>query len=361
MKIGIVTYHRTLNYGACLQAVATRVALENLGHEVYYVDYWPKYHSQMYKTFSLKKFVSFPSLGWKYRYIQSVLKRKKRNDSFDSFLNKYIIPYCQPVTTEFDAIVYGSDQIWRKQKSLHDYNDVYFARNSFKTKINIAFSASMGLLPNNDEDTIKIKNLLSNFDKLSVREEDLYHFVKSLGYKDVQLTLDPTLLFTSQEWDEIIETEPYTGKAYVLVYSIGRPSSSFNLESIRKYASMHNLELKILCGTPETSNSEDYITTANPFDFLKLIRNADSVFTSSFHGLVFSLLYNRDVYASFSHNSNRAKTLLDSLGMPERLIAPQIKVPSLKKIDYNSVHNRLQSLKELSSNFLMMINKYSNA
>lgn len=357
MKVGILTYHRALNYGACLQAIATRVALEKLGYEACYVDYWPKYHSQIYQTFSLTKFWRLPSLGWKFRYVQSILKRKKRNDNFDSFFYKYITPYCQPVTAEFDIIVYGSDQIWRKQKSIHDYNYVYFAKNNFKTKKHVAFSASMGLLPNNDEDNNKVKSLLSNFDKISVREENLYHLVKSLGYKNVQLTLDPTLLLTSQDWDKIIETEQYSGNSYVLIYSIGRPCSSFNIDSIRKYAAMRNLDVKILCGTPETSNSKDYITTANPCEFLKLIKNADSVFTSSFHGLVFSLLYHKDVYASFSHNSNRAKTLLDSLGLSERLFVPKIEVPDLKEIDYDSVQEKLQFLKDSSYNFLATINQ----
>ena len=139
MKVGIVTYHRTLNYGACLQAIATRVALEKLGHEAYYVDYWPKYHSQIYQTFSLTKFWRLPSLGWKFRYVQSILKRKKRNDNFDSFFYKYITPYCQPVTAEFDIIVYGSDQIWRKQKSIHDYNYVYFAKTTLRQKNMLLF------------------------------------------------------------------------------------------------------------------------------------------------------------------------------------------------------------------------------
>ena len=52
MKIGILTYHRANNYGACLQAIATRLVLEGMGHEVYYVDYWPDYHANTYKVFS---------------------------------------------------------------------------------------------------------------------------------------------------------------------------------------------------------------------------------------------------------------------------------------------------------------------
>ena len=52
MKIGILTYHRTLNYGGCLQALALRKALEEIGHEVYYVDYFPDYHKRQYSVFN---------------------------------------------------------------------------------------------------------------------------------------------------------------------------------------------------------------------------------------------------------------------------------------------------------------------
>ena len=356
MKIGIVTYHRTLNYGACLQAIATRTVLEKLGHEAYYVDYWPKYHSKVYKTFSLTKFLKLPSFGWKLRYLLSFPERKRRNDSFAPFLTKYIIPYCHPIEDNYDVVIYGSDQIWRKQKALGTYNPFYFGDNKIKTKHHISYAASMGVLPDNNDDINKLKQLLSNFDKISVREENLFNIVRSLGYKNVQLTLDPTLLLTSQEWDKIIETEQYTGSPYVLIYSIGKPDA-FNLKSIHKYAFMRNLKVKILCGTPEASGSKEYITTANPYEFLKLIRNADSVFTSSFHGLVFSLLYHKNVYASFKQNSNRAKTLLDSISLSERLLVPKIEVPDLKEIDYDSVQEKLQFLKDSSYNFLATINQ----
>ena len=60
MKIGILTYHRSHNYGALLQAIALRHKLEQLGHEVYFIDYWPQYHQQIYKLFSKKECKNFP-------------------------------------------------------------------------------------------------------------------------------------------------------------------------------------------------------------------------------------------------------------------------------------------------------------
>lgn len=352
MKIGILTYHRTLNYGACLQALATRIVLEKLGHEVFYVDYWPRYHSQGYKAFSFKKFLKLPSVGWKLRYIHSIGQRKKRNDSFESFQKKYIIPYCKPDTEEYDIVLYGSDQIWRKQKSINGYDPVYFANNCLNAKKHVAFSASMGVLPNNDVDRNEIKSLLAKFDKISVREKDLLDLVKSFGYSSVILTLDPTLLLDSNDWDKTIPTSTYTGNPYVLVYCIGN-ADAFNLESIRRYAVDRKLKVIILSGTPGMSYSNEYVTTASPFEFLGLIKNADTVFTSSFHGLVFSILYHKEVYASFSHNSNRAKTLLDTLGLSDRLLQPSITIPNLKGIDYHYVEMMLKRQKESTLNFLI--------
>lgn len=351
MKIGILTYHRTLNYGACLQAVATRVVLEKQGHEVFYVDYWPEYHSRGYKAFSLNKFLKLPSLGWKLRYIHSIAQRKQRNKSFESFQKKYILPYCKPVTEEYDVILYGSDQIWRKQKSMRGYDPVYFAKNHLKAKKHVAFSASMGVLPDNDVDKNEIKSLLANFDKISVREKDLMDLAKSLGYSSVQLTLDPTLLLDSTEWDKTIPTSTYTGHPYLLVYSIGN-TDAFNMDSINDFALKHNLSVKILSGTPGNSSSKDYVTTAGPYEFLKLVKNAECVFTSSFHGLVFSLLYHKEVYASFTHNSNRAKTLLDTLGLSDRLIQPGIIIPNLKEIDFHHVETMLNCQTESTLKFL---------
>lgn len=148
MKIGILTYHRTHNYGGCLQALAMRLILENLGHTVYYIDYWPDYHKQAYSIFSLNLISSAPtffsgvrSCLESLRYLPYAIKRRKK---FVNFLNDCIIPFCRPLTEQYDIIVYGSDQIWRKQPSSNDYNPVYFGQNDFDAEKNVAFSASMG-------------------------------------------------------------------------------------------------------------------------------------------------------------------------------------------------------------------------
>lgn len=354
MKIGILTYHRTLNYGACLQAVATRIVLEKMGHEVYYVDYWPEYHSRSYEPFSWSKLLS---LNYKIAilYILDTLKyyryRKIRIQQFDIFFSKYIYPYCKSTTETYDVIVYGSDQIWRKQYGLQAYNPIYFGQNDFKTKQHIAYSASMGILPFTDEDKQTIRNLVANMNQLAVREQDLKELLESLGFTDIELTLDPTLLLSSKQWDDIIPTQCPQEDKYVLVYGIN--VASFDMIMVEDYAKKRGCSVKVLSGTAKSIDTDSLITTAGPESFISLIKHAECVFTSSFHGLAFSIIYHKEFYASFRSNSNRARTLLNSLGIAGRIIEGT-KIPSeLSPINYNSVEEKLNKRLLISKDYLV--------
>ena len=354
MKIGILTYHRTLNYGACLQAVATRVALQKMGHEAYYVDYWPKYHSEQYKAFSIGRFFSLGLRSRLYYLVESIKWYKYRKtiiDNYELFFKEYIYPYCKPVDEEFDCIIYGSDQIWRKQDALKGYNPVYFAENDLKAKKHIAYSASMGILPQKEKDRLKIKDLVQNFNSIAVRERNLKELLASLGIEDVKLTIDPTLLLSSCEWNNVIPTTEENNAKYVLIYGIS--SVAFNLDYINEFAKAHNCQIKVLSGTASSLDTDELITTANPSKFISLIRNAEYIFTSSFHGLAFSIIYHKEFFASYSTNSNRAETLLESAGISGRLLPPSSIIPNdIKKIDYSSVDLNLSKLREASLNYL---------
>lgn len=354
MKIGILTYHRTLNYGACLQAIATRVVLEKMGHEAYYVDYWPKYHSQQYKAFSIGRFFSLGLRSRLYYLVESIKwykYRKIRIDNFELFFKEYIYPYCKPVDEEFDCIIYGSDQIWRNQTALKGYNPVYFAENDLKAKKHIAYSASMGLLPKNDKDKEQVKELTQNFDYIAVRENDLRELLTSLGVDDVQLSIDPTMLLSSHDWDKIIPTNEESNGRYLLVYGIS--SVAFNMEYIKAFAKIHECQIKVLRGTASSIDTEELITTAAPNKFISLIKNAEYVFTSSFHGLAFSIIYHKEFFASYSTNSNRAETLLNSLGITDRILPPDTFIPDgFDSINYERVENRLIELTQKSIKYI---------
>lgn len=354
MKIGIVTYHRTNNYGAVMQALATRFVLEEMGHEVYYVDYWPDYHKEKYAIFPKTRFAK---LSWlrKANFLLLLFlhykTKKKRIENFEKFFQTYIYPYCRPIDDTYDIVVYGSDQIWRKQKEIGDYNPFYFGENNIKTQRHISYAASMGILPDNDVDNSKVKELVSHLDKISVREEDLQQLLLSLGYTDVTLSLDPTLLLTSEEWDKHLPTEGYTGVKYALLYSMG--SNAFDMNEVKKFTDSKGLKLIVLRGYATTKETGTNITSAGPSEFIRLIKNAEYVFSASFHGLAFSIIYGKQFFTSFLSNSGRAGSLLNQLGVKGRLLTPKSPIPQdAPPIDYNAVRSKIETYRKEAFEFL---------
>ncbi len=351
MKIGIVTYHRTNNYGAVMQSLATRFVLEGMGHEVYYVDYWPDYHRKHYKCFSFRAFIkslfSLNVLG----YLKVYVWKKRRFDNFEVFFEKFIYPYCRPIDDTYDVVIYGSDQIWRKQKALGSYNPFYFGDNNIKTKQNISYAASMGILPDNDADKAKVKKLVSHLDRISVREEGLRQLLLSLGFENVSLSLDPTLLLTSMEWNKFLPTETYSGQRYALVYIMG--PNAFDMNEVKKFTDSNGLKLIVLRGYATTKETDTNITSAGPYEFIRLIKNAEYVFSTSFHGLAFSIIYEKEFLTSFMSNSGRAESLLNQLGIKGRLLPPKSHIPQdLPPIDYNTVRSKLETYRKEAFDFL---------
>jgi hypothetical protein len=359
MKIGILTYHRSHNYGALLQAVALRHVLEQLGHDVYFVDYWPEYHKDIYRIYNhacLNKL----SLLRKLKYIISATlsypKIRKRRIGFNHFISKFILPYTKNVNSKFDCLVYGSDQIWRKQPGLgnNKLNSVYFGEHEISTLKHWSYAASMGIITLNEKEKSDIHQWLSKFEKISVRETDLRNAILDCGVSNVKQVLDPTMLLSKEDWIQllslsILEEE----KPYILFYDL--LPNSFNMTYLNEFAIKNNCEIKTIKGSVQSlqkqSNELPFVT---PKGMVELIANARYVFTSSFHGLVFALIFNKQVYAAFSKNSTRAKSLLDDLGLSERLLLPKSIIPDMPSIDYRKVESKLQELRKDSINFLRL-------
>lgn len=348
MKIGILTYHRAHNYGALLQAIATRKILEEIGHEAYYVDYYPDYHKRLYAPFHWQ---DFRSGGIKYMigYLLDIPAKKKRFNIFHSFIKKEVEPYCKPLNTTYDAVLYGSDQIWRKQPYINDYNPFYFACNNIKSKKHIAFSASMGVISNSSQDKKRICEMLSRFDHISVREDDLLNLAKDLGYNDTIKTIDPTLILSKQSWEKILPTTIAPRKEYLLLYELRK---GFDESAVRDFASKQGLEIVKLAET-RNKNAGNARKYDNPYEFVNLIRNARFVCTSSYHGMVFSIIYGKPFYVSFASNADRAASLLSQLDISQYLLQPQQKVlPEYHHYDRSVMAEKLETLQEGSIAFL---------
>lgn len=358
MKIGILTYHRSHNYGALLQAAALRYFLSSLGHDVFFIDYWPEYHKRMYRIIDIQ-YIKEHSLFESFKYLlrESLVLPIKigRKQKFYKFIGKNIEPYCKGVDDWFDCIIYGSDQIWRKQPGLNkQFNPVYFGDGNFKTHHHVSYAASMGVESLEEEDSEKINKWLGKFKAISVRETSLKKYLDSIGVNDVKLSIDPTLLLDKEEWKRLALKNNFGNdkKRYALFYDL--MAGSFDKEVIRKYADKRGLELITITGSAKCCNYKKNIhAVLNPFEMINYVSNAECVFTSSYHGLVFSLIFNKKVFASFRHNSSKAESLLDHVGLRDKiLIEPMAGDIQDINIDYDKCNDSLRLMRRDSMKWI---------
>lgn len=353
MKIGILTYHRSNNYGALLQAIALREVLARTGHDVTFIDYWPAYHRHVYALFSFHNMIIKKGLYGKISYIKTCILnykyRKIRKTNFDNFIKKNIEPYISSINENYDVIVHGSDQIWRKQPENNAYNPVYFGKHQIKTKRKVSYAASMGALPQKESDKAVLKEYISYLDNISVREEDLQVLVRGLGYSGVSHDLDPTLLLPEDFWINKFHLKRCKER-YALYYCI---QPSFDVKQLCNYVESKGLKLKLIRHKAICADSEENVTTAGPLEFLQLICGAEIVFTSSFHGLAFALIFHKPFFASFLHNGSRASSLLRLCDLKYRMLVPRTTIPSDEKsIDYSKVDSCLEGLRNTSIKYL---------
>ena len=212
----------------------------------------------------------------------------------------------------------------------------------------------MGILPTEPEDISKVVFMLRKFDKIAVRENELQKLLISNGLSNVVQTIDPTLLLSKENWMSIFNVAGNEDDKYILIYDLNE--GSFNLDVIKRFAIEKGLKYKILKGYAAHDDTSEEITTAGPSEFLKLIYNAEYVFTSSFHGLVFSIIFEKEFYTSFNRNAGRAISLLKSLGLMDRYMAANQSIPDIQtKINYKMVSVDLEKLKQNSLKYLKNI------
>lgn len=360
MKIGILTYHRAHNYGAMLQAYALRTYLHNQGHDVEFIDYWPDSHNKQYTLF---KPIRGKSLYFKILNIISdsvtLIRRTIRMNKFNNFRKKHLgindsIKYTtnkEPIIERYDCVVVGSDQIWRTQEYEGKHvgiDPMYLCTNIPNTTRCISYAASMGIISLTSEDEHVIRTSLKNFNTILVRENSLKQLVESLGYS-AHVVLDPTLLLTKQQWDQLIPSHRYSQKPYVLFYEL-MPSQEA-LAFAKKKALSLNCELLIMDSIIHTLPRKNHISYASPIEFMHAIRDAEFVIATSFHGTAFSIIFEKQfITIGLKKNADRVKTLLQQVGIPEQYQDLPIET---SKINYKEVNTTLQTIREHSQQLLV--------
>ena len=369
MEIGILTYHRAENYGALLQAYALKTYLTQQGHEVSFVDYWPLYHVEHYRIFSSsyfktrnlkgKVFYLFWFLFWgKTRYSR---KRKLTRFMRERLNVPQVIKYQfnDDVCNEFDAVIYGSDQIWRKQEfeSFSGYNPWYFGSDNVKSPIKISYAASMGKTTAiGDDERKQLALLLKNFNRISVREKDLQQLVISLGFVS-ELVIDPVFLLSKDHWSSLFPENGKREKPYIFYYNLlSSPESDRYVAFLQEKTGLPVKEISLLFDRKHISGR--YIHSASVEEFLYLIANADYVVSNSFHGIAFSIIFRKEFFVlGLNDRSSRITSLLERCGLDDRLIKPDNMKEELGYIDYESVQSKLSNYIDLSKLFLTEIDE----
>lgn len=350
MKIGILTFHRAINYGAFLQAFALKHYLEGLGHHVEIVDYWPAGHANVYKLLNL---------DWKHQSFVKILKalisfalgysrRKKRKDKMEYLVQKYFNLSLSPKyekpedlsSLDYDCVVYGSDQIWWKSTipGYEGFDPVYWGEYVNPKIKKVAYAPSMGIIDLTQDDKLQIQKWLKNFNSISVRETELCQAIQGLTDKNISVVLDPVFLLSKEEWEKYCV--PINRSKYILYYNL-LPSKEAD-EFLKRLQDKWGYDVIEITGSVNFRKiGKRYIQTADAFEFISYIKNAEFVVTSSFHGTAFSILFEKQFYAvGMGKKAGRVKSLLSQLDMEDRLMGNL----SADSLNYNCIIWKLNSL-----------------
>ncbi len=286
MKIGILTFHYALNYGAILQAYATCRFLEGLGHQAEIIDYRNPTIEAGYRSFFWsKKALKAAPLEYCWRFLPDYFRRRSRAKSFRRFvIERMNVSF---LSENYDAVLIGSDQVWNKNIT-GGYDQHYWGEFPTTAK-KVAWCASMNVLELDGPQ--EIRKRLKNFDAISVREDSLREMLQPLTDLPVTVLQDPVLLLSSNEWSELAEPYGNFGRPYVLAYPMLCEEEV--IQRARKVADEKGIDLIVISKNAGRKPFRGLIQCAGPEDFISLVRGASQIVTSSFHGVAFSLIYGK--------------------------------------------------------------------
>ncbi len=358
MKIGIMSMQKIINYGSYMQALSLKTILQELGHEVVFVDYKAKPSIQHRRCFSywldrFKRFLRNTGLFWtianivRGRPIGYRLRKEYTAEerAFLPALKELGVDYeKQHYHTAVDALIIGSDEVFNCLQNADNvgYSLELFGKNN-RALILLSYAASFG---NTTLERLKeygvqrqIGRYLHKFDAISVRDENSAHIVTALTGKEPSQHLDPALIggIEHMKWKGNDEQQ------YIAVYAYPRRISADEGSEIEAFAKEKGLRILSLCGDQRLPGFEN-IKACTPYEILPYIQNASYVVTDTFHGTIFSTIFHKPfaVYCrkpqevSYS-NSEKILDLLGKLELMDRLVDDNDDLQSIlsKEIDFS--------------------------
>lgn len=363
MKIGIVTHWMAVdNYGGMLQSYALQRYLRNLGHDAYVIRFFIDKKKQQSLFVRIKELLKVWLIRFNLFPNSIEIKKEQQNKKqwiakrkFDEFRNKYIalspkvynsIYELKNNPPEADIYITGSDQVWAGD--LNNPNIwIFYLDFGDETAKRLSYAASFGFsyFPGKDEE--KFKELLSVFNAISVREANGVDICQKFGFEATRC-VDSTFLLKKEQYISIMSPRKHN-ETYAFFYTVNVSTpSEIYWNELRDYLSSHGIESVVTTGSGYYSAGEifdnalyDYATVE---EWISNIYYSKVVITSSFHGIAFSIILNKDfVYlplkGTAGGGNNRIVDLLGLLGLEDRQAHSFEDVKTLLniKIDYNSV------------------------
>lgn len=322
MKVGILThYFKSLNYGGNLQAYALCSYINSLGIDAEQIRYdmisnGNRKLINRLRGKNLSKVVYVISKKIKYnikrlfnnifynsdvRYRNSFLKLCKnsfikfntitiKNSNFE-YNNETI----NKTNELYDSFITGSDQVW----NFSMFKEAFFLNFVNSGKKKLSYAASVVDYSLSDQQIEYFKKSIESFDAISVRENSAVEYISSFSSKNVNLVVDPTLLLSKNDWNNIA-AERLIKEKYIFSYFLG--NNKISRKTCEKFAKENNL---IIVDIPVANDGFKFLFkdfgdktyVASPEEFLSLIKNAEYVFTDSFHAVVFSYIFNKQFFA----------------------------------------------------------------
>lgn len=371
MRIGILTLPLHTNYGGILQAYALQTVLERMGHEVVVLDKEPIVHVPFMKLVKriIKRVIKKYILRRKNVYVFQERHNKKIYPILSQYTQQFIDKYIHAYTVcdlekinsdDFDAIVVGSDQVWRPIYFCAYYpNHIDYAFLSFARDWNIkriAYAPSFGtdVWEYDSKQTQTCKELIKLFDNVSVREKDGVDLCRNNLNIAAEHVLDPTMLLCAEDYIKLFEaSHTPKSKGTLLNYILDEtPEKTSLIDYVAKERKIKPFRVN---SKIENSSATLEERIQPPVEqWLRGFYDAEFVITDSFHACVFSILFKKQfiVYGNKERGLARFHSLLKMFGLEDRLVTCDTQIQNIQDIDYNEVYKQYNVFKEYSYSFL---------
>lgn len=350
MKIGILTQKLENNYGGILQNYALQVILQQLGHTPITIDFRPG-DSVFWYVVSLSKTIIEKGIGKKIKIKSYSSTKTHRSDLTTTFIKNHIITtkrihVLTPLLSYFyklDGVIVGSDQVWRARYNVLRNTFLSFVKGNF---FKLAYAASFGVSEweYDEVQTKKCREWIRKFRAVSTREISGVRLCKEYLKCDAVHVLDPTMLLSAEKYSSICDgIECIHHKKFLFAYILD-PSPEIR-DLIRNFAKKEGLATIFLSAENNITKGIDY--------WLACFRDADYIITDSFHGSVFSIIFNKpfNTIINIDRGADRFISLLSLFGLEDR-ICSYAKLIKGQPIDWIHVNYIMKGMREKSINFL---------